>query len=57
MEEVDAVLSDDDKVWTDVRHMHMKEALDRLIEAFRQYSSEHGSAGSVQSHAIDDQQT
>ena len=48
MEEHDAVLNDDDKVWTDVRHMHMKEALDRLVEAFRQYTSEHGpSNGSV----------
>jgi len=42
MEEVDAILNDDDKVWTDVRHMHMKDALDRLIEAFKQYSNEHG---------------
>lgn len=45
MEEIDAILNDDDKVWTDVRHMHMKETLDRLIEAFKQYSNEHGSAG------------
>ena len=44
-EEADMVLNDDDKVWIDVRHMHMKDALDRLIEAFRQFSSEQGGAG------------
>ena len=47
MEEIDAILNDDDKVWTDVRHMHMKDALDRLIDGFRQYSSDHNSAGHV----------
>lgn len=45
MEEMDAILNDDDKVWTDVRHMHMKDALDRLIDSFRQYSNDQNSAG------------
>ncbi|GAA95215.1 uncharacterized protein L969DRAFT_92521 [Mixia osmundae IAM 14324] len=34
------VLSDEDKIWTDVRHMHMKDALDKLIAAFKQYQGQ-----------------
>jgi len=41
-EEREAVLSDDDKVWCEVRHMHMKDALDKLIADFRSYAGEHG---------------
>lgn len=35
-------LSDDDKVWVEVRHMHMKDALDKLIMDFKAYANEHG---------------
>jgi hypothetical protein len=42
----DAILNDEDKVWVEVRHMHMKDALDKLIEAFKQYQgSEGGGSG------------
>jgi syntaxin-binding protein 1 len=44
-EETEATLNDDDKVWVDVRHMHMKEALDTLVAAFRQFNQEHGGPG------------
>jgi syntaxin-binding protein 1 len=42
MEDTEAILNDDDKVWVDVRHMHMKEALDTLVAAFRAFNQEHG---------------
>ncbi|KAK4057754.1 RHO1 GDP-GTP exchange protein 2 [Microbotryomycetes sp. JL221] len=42
-EEKEAVLDEDDKVWAEVRHMHMKDALDKLIADFRSYAGEHGS--------------
>ncbi|GAA6041593.1 hypothetical protein JCM8097_007759 [Rhodosporidiobolus ruineniae] len=42
LEEKEAVLSDDDKVWVEVRHMHMKDALDKLIADFKAYAGEHG---------------
>ncbi|GAA5858275.1 hypothetical protein JCM8547_004630 [Rhodosporidiobolus lusitaniae] len=41
-EEKEAVLSDEDKVWVEVRHMHMKDALDKLIADFKAYAGEHG---------------
>ena len=46
MEDKDAILSDEDKVWTDVRHLHMSEASERLIHAFKAYTDEHGKSGS-----------
>ncbi|KAK4046376.1 syntaxin binding protein 1 [Microbotryomycetes sp. JL201] len=41
-EEKEAVLSEEDKVWTEVRHMHMKDALDKLIADFKAYAGDHG---------------
>ncbi|KAG0146790.1 hypothetical protein CROQUDRAFT_656975 [Cronartium quercuum f. sp. fusiforme G11] len=41
-EEKEVTLSDDDKVWVEVRHMHMKDALDKLIHDFKAYATEHG---------------
>lgn len=41
-EEVDAILNDDDKTWVQIRHMHMKDALDCLVEEFRVFNAEHG---------------
>lgn len=29
-------------MWTEVRHMHMKDALDKLIADFKAYAGEHG---------------
>ncbi|KAI8450531.1 Sec1-like protein [Phakopsora pachyrhizi] len=36
------ILGEEDKVWVEVRHMHMKDALDKLIQDFKNYASEHG---------------
>lgn len=38
----EAILNDEDKVWSEVRHMHMKDALDKLIADFKAYVGEHG---------------
>ncbi|KAF8587822.1 Sec1-like snare protein [Ramaria rubella] len=35
-----ATLSDADSVWTDVRHMHMREAIDKLMADFNQFMQE-----------------
>lgn len=32
-----AVLSDADNVWTELRHMHMREAIDKLMADFNQF--------------------
>ena len=48
MEEKESQLSNDDNVWNEVKHMHMKDALDKLVKDFRAYAGEQGKgAGSV----------
>ncbi|TFK51842.1 Sec1-like protein [Heliocybe sulcata] len=37
-----ATLSDEDTVWTDVRHMHMREAIDKLMADFNKFMQENG---------------
>ena len=37
-----AVLTDADSVWTDVRHMHMREAIDKLMADFNKFMQENG---------------
>ena len=32
-----AVLTDADNVWTELRHMHMREAIDKLMADFNQF--------------------
>ena len=32
-----ATLTDTDSVWTDLRHMHMREAIDKLMADFNQF--------------------
>lgn len=39
-EDKTATLSDLDTVWTDVRHMHMKEAIDKLMSDFNKFLEE-----------------
>jgi syntaxin-binding protein 1 len=39
-EERTATLSDNDILWTQVRHMHMKEAIDRLMLDFNKFLEE-----------------
>lgn len=36
-EDKTAMLSDADTVWTDLRHMHMREAIDKLMADFNQF--------------------
>jgi len=39
-EDKTATLSDSDTVWTDVRHMHMKDAIDKLMSDFNKFLEE-----------------
>ena len=39
-EDKTATLSDIDTVWTDVRHMHMREAIDKLMADFNKFIQE-----------------
>ena len=36
-EDMDATLSDADAVWTAIRHMHMREAIDKLMQDFNKF--------------------
>ena len=40
MEDKTATLSDADNVWTELRHMHMREAIDKLMSDFNAFLSE-----------------
>ena len=35
-----AILSDADNVWTAVRHMHMRETIDKLMDDFNKFLQE-----------------
>ncbi len=49
-EDKTAVLSDADTVWTDVRHMHMREAIDKLMADFNKFMTDNaGFKGCVRS--------
>jgi len=39
-EDKNATLSDADSVWTTVRHMHMREAIDKLMADFNKFMEE-----------------
>jgi syntaxin-binding protein 1 len=39
-EDKTATLSDLDSVWTEVRHMHMREAIDKLMADFNKFIQE-----------------
>ena len=39
-EDKTAVLSDTDTVWADVRHMHMREAIDKLMADFNKFMTD-----------------
>ncbi|PWN29630.1 Sec1-like protein [Jaminaea rosea] len=41
-EDKDATLSDDDAVWTGIRHLHIAEAIDRLSRDFQAHAGEAG---------------
>lgn len=40
LEEKEATLSDDDSIWTGIRHLHIAEAIDKLTKEFAQHSGE-----------------
>ena len=40
---MDVMLNDDDPVWVDIRHMHMREAIGKLMSAFEKFLKEHTS--------------
>lgn len=39
-EDKTATLADSDSVWTEVRHMHMREAIDKLMADFNKFLEE-----------------
>ena len=41
-EDKDAILSDEDNVWTGIRHLHIAEAIDKLTKDFKQHAGEQG---------------
>lgn len=41
-EEKEAILSDEDNVWTGIRHLHIAEAIDKLTKDFKQHAGEQG---------------
>ncbi|EST04560.1 Sec1-like protein [Kalmanozyma brasiliensis GHG001] len=41
-EEKEAILSDEDNVWTAVRHLHIAEAIDKLTRDFKRFAEEQG---------------
>ncbi len=41
-EEKAAILSDEDNVWTGIRHLHIAEAIDKLTRDFKQHAGEQG---------------
>ena len=34
-------LTEDDEIWNETRHMHMKDALDKLVEDFKRYAGDY----------------
>lgn len=36
-----AILDDNDEVWVSIRHLHMKDAIDRLMTDFGRFAQEH----------------
>lgn len=53
-EQMASDLSEKDSVWTEVRHMHMRDAIDKLMGDFNAFMKEHGgfSAKSVHSTGL-----
>ncbi len=48
-----ATLSDADNVWTELRHMHMREAIDKLMADFNQFLTDNaGFKGCVIFHRL-----
>jgi syntaxin-binding protein 1 len=41
VEQKQALLNEEDPIWTEIRHMHMKEAIDKLMVDFNRFTTEH----------------
>jgi syntaxin-binding protein 1 len=39
-EEKKATLDEKDNIWTDIRHMHMKDTIDKLMQDFNKFCQE-----------------
>lgn len=37
----EAELTDNDPIWVSIRHIHMKDAIDRLMTDFNRFAQEH----------------
>ena len=57
-EQKEAILSEEDEVWVSVRHLHMKDAIDRLMTDFGKFAQEHagfrGNAANIQINDLKD---
>lgn len=40
-EDKTATISDNDKLWVELRHMHMREAIDKIMSDFNKFTEEH----------------
>ncbi|GHJ83907.1 hypothetical protein NliqN6_0309 [Naganishia liquefaciens] len=41
IEQKEALLNEEDPIWVEIRHMHMKEAIDKLMVDFNRFTTEH----------------
>lgn len=41
MEEKDVELTEEDEIWLETRHMHMKDCLDKLVADFQKYAGDY----------------
>jgi syntaxin-binding protein 1 len=41
LEEKEVLLTEEDEIWAETRHMHMKDALDKLVADFQKYAGEY----------------
>jgi syntaxin-binding protein 1 len=51
-EDKTAVLSDVDTVWTDVRHLHMREAIDKLMADFNKFMTDNAGFKGCARHCV-----
>ena len=50
MEEKSATLEEKDTIWTSMRHMHMKDTIDKLMQDFNKFCHEHANFTDKSSH-------
>lgn len=54
LEEKDVQLTEEDEIWKETRHMHMKDALDKLIADFQKYAGEYEQKYGGENRGIND---